>query len=93
MFSHGFIQSTEFIDAVIEAYDESKDRNVSLGYVAVAKLFIYFGLLEYKDGTLDNDGWALKRVNWVIERTLGRSYCISVEHVLLFCLWSFFVVL
>ena len=86
MFSHGFIQSTEFIDAMIEAYDESKDRNVSLGYVGVAKLFILFGILEYKDGTLDNDGWALKRVNWVIERTFGRSYCIAAEHVLLFCL-------
>ena len=71
---------------MIEAYDESKDRNVSVGYVGVAKLFIYFGILGYKDGTLDNDGWALKRVNWVIERTFGRSYCIAAEHVLLFCL-------
>lgn len=86
MFSHGFIQSTEFVDAVIEAYDESKDNNVSLCYVGVAKLFILFGLVEYKDDTLDNDGWVLKRVNWIIERTLGRKYCISVEHVLLFCL-------
>lgn len=86
LFSHGFIQSTEFVDAVIEAYDESKDDNVSLCFVGVAKLLIYFGILGYEDGTLDNDGWALKRVNWVIERTFGRSYCIAAEHVLLFCL-------
>ena len=43
---------------MIEAYDESTDHNVSLGYVGVAKLFILFGILGYKDGTLDNDGWA-----------------------------------